>query len=414
MDAALRALIKFAAEKSPFYRALYQDLNLQTTELKDLPIPDSKEFWSSLKENRLLTDLSSRGGYVFKSGGTTGSAKFSHFTFKEWEKFTESFGWGMAEGKGIEDGDRVANLFYAGDLYASFIFINDSIKASARDVKVYPFTGNTDFAELVRLIQDFGINTLAGVPTTIMSFAEYVKINGISIQIEKILFGGESFFPEQRKYIQAVWSKCEVRSIGCASVDGGLIGFADTSCAPEEHRSFPSDLAVTEIIGVETGLPIQEKGQKGRLVITQLTRELMPMIRYPVGDLAEWTDDQIESRKFRLCGRSEEAARVGPVSFYFEDLKEILVKSQIPVTHFQIKLERDKLKDQMTLKMVSPESSAAVKLRIQEIIYNSRPLLRSAVLNEKILPIKIDFTNISNLETNTRTGKIKRVIDLRY
>lgn len=63
---------------------------------------------------------------MFKTGGTTGTPRFSCYTREEWREFVTAFGAGLVDA-GLRPGHRVADLFYAGELYASFLFILDSL-----------------------------------------------------------------------------------------------------------------------------------------------------------------------------------------------------------------------------------------------------------------------------------------------
>ncbi|MFX5046192.1 hypothetical protein ABTC39_20460, partial [Acinetobacter baumannii] len=74
-----------------------------------------------------------------------------------------------------------------------------------------------------------------------------------------------------------------IASIGCACVDAGLIGLSTPDCLADEHRVFEPE-TIVEIIDEATGEPIDEINRSGMLVVTSLTRTLMPLIRYPVGD----------------------------------------------------------------------------------------------------------------------------------
>ncbi|MCB0368956.1 MAG: hypothetical protein KDD45_05750, partial [Bdellovibrionales bacterium] len=134
---SLEELINIAKEKSPFYKKLYKNISAPY-ELEKIPLMDSHEFWASnsINQNQILTEAQS-DGIVFKSGGTTGNPKFSFFTLEEWELFTQAFGEGMRKG-GLKKGDKIANLFYAGDLYASFLFIMKSIEHSYASVTHFP------------------------------------------------------------------------------------------------------------------------------------------------------------------------------------------------------------------------------------------------------------------------------------
>ena len=116
---SIKEIIENAKTLSPYYRELYK--NSRFEKLSDLPVTNQEKFW---KANVLTSDK--RDGIVFKSGGSTGAPKYSYFTSLEWQSFTETFGWGMSQGI-LEDYDRVANLFYVGDLYASFLFIKEGL-----------------------------------------------------------------------------------------------------------------------------------------------------------------------------------------------------------------------------------------------------------------------------------------------
>src|SRR5882757_3018360 len=127
---ALSEIVAQAREKSPYYKKLYENIgNPKNVKLSDLPVIDQGEFWNAntIRDNQLLTGPM-EDGIVFKSGGTTGQPKFSIFTREEWNTFTDVFGEGMGH-TGLVKGDRLANLFYAGELYASFTFIMKSVEA---------------------------------------------------------------------------------------------------------------------------------------------------------------------------------------------------------------------------------------------------------------------------------------------
>ena len=56
--------------------------------------------------------------------------------------------------------------------------------------------------------------------------------------INRLLFGGESLYPDQRAILLSAFPNARAASIGYASVDAGLLGYADSACGPDEHRVF--------------------------------------------------------------------------------------------------------------------------------------------------------------------------------
>ena len=419
---AWKDLVQHAQEHSPYYRELYQGLkNIES--LSQVPIVDQTSFWRAncVQENRVLT-AKMTDGIVFKSGGTTGSPKFSVYTKDEWRAFTEMFGACMCKA-GLGKGDRIANLFYVGELYASFIFIMKSIEAAPIPAVQFPIGGKAEQDETLRMLQEFEINVLAGLPTTIVSLAEkYSQTQAAypGIRIEKILFGGESMYPDQHRRLQDIFPGVKIASVGYASVDAGLLGYADSSCINDEHRVY-SNATVFEIVDEHTQEPIEEINRPGKILLTNLTRALMPIIRYPAGDCAMWKEpnsDGNPDRKFLILGRSEEAARAGPVSIYYEDMRTMLESLNLGVQliGFQIVMRHFDAKDALILKIASADSRDYTELSetIRQRLHRERPMFARAVDDRIIHPLSIEWAGAADVLINPRSGKLRRVIDQRH
>lgn len=408
-------IIEIARKKSPYYKELYKHLPERPV-LSELPVIDSDSFWkiNTLENNQLLTE-SQNDGIVFKSGGTTGNPKFSFFTLDEWELFTLAFGEGMMKG-GLKKGDKIANMFYAGDLYASFLFITKSIEKSLSQAIHFPIGGGTDFDHIIQTLNEFKINVWAGIPTTMVKLAEYAEKNKLQAP-DKILFGGESMYADQKEFILSIFPKVHIQSIGYASVDGGLLGFADSTCAAQVHRVF-SDHTIMEILDEDTLEPITESGKTGKFYLTNLTRTLMPIIRYPVGDKAQWIEEDSADtpyRRFKIMGRSEEGARIGPATVYYEDMSLLLshYHEHFNVKAFQLVTKHFENKDQLVVKVATTSRDLKEMKHLENIIEKERSFLKDLSEAKQIHPVKVEFVDISSLQTNGRTGKLKRVIDER-
>ena len=411
-------IIKNARKNSQYYKDAYSKLS-ENIKIEDLPIVDQKEFWSAnkFKENKLLTS-EFLDGVLFKSGGTTGRPKFSAFTKDEWDAFTSEFGWGISQGH-LKSGDHVGNLFYSGDLYASFAFIMKSLEHEYNSIVQFPMTGTMIFPEIIKAIDEYQINVLAGVPTTFLNLAEYILENNIKSEITLILFGGESLYQDQIKVLQKAFPKAKIDSIGIASVDGGHLGYFDHECMNGEHKVFQKSTLV-EIIDEETGKTIKEKGKTGRLVYTNLTRKLMPIIRYPAGDMAEWKecefiDGKFQGIKYQLHGRSDEGARVGPVTIGTDDIHDIFTKEILgtALTSFQLVINHKGGLDQLTIVLVPEEKIVKTEQELIKIIYSERPMLEQAITSGIISSIIIKIEDMEALIRNQRTGKQRLVVDLR-
>jgi phenylacetate-CoA ligase len=227
-------------------------------------------------------------------------------------------------------------------------------------------------------------------------------------------------YPDQRKRLQQIFPGVKVFSIGYASVDAGLIGYVDQTCRIDEHRAFGSATTL-EIVDEDTLEPIEEPARPGKVLLTNLIRSLMPIIRYPVGDRAMWVEPQSHSnpdRKYMLLGRSEEAARVGPVSVYYEDMRAVLSRLDLDfqITAFQLVVRHFDLKDSLTVRIATRTQevpSRDIEERIISQFGTARAMFAEAVADNKIHPLAIEWSDPSQVEINSRTGKLKRVIDQR-
>ncbi len=411
--------VNFVRMHSPFYKECYRDVAFGCEDISLYPIVDQKAFWKA-NENFGEGVLTSKheSGIVFKSGGTSGNPKYSYFSAKEWDDFTRISGEGFKR-NGIKKGDRVANLFYSGELYASFIYVTDLIKSA--DIAVsYPIAGQTEVSTIVEMIKKLKINVIAGVPTSIMNIVSYLQTHKeIELDIDLILFGGESFYDDQLEAIRDTFGDTRAHSILYASVDGGELGYFDAqSCQNGEHRAF-DETTIMEIVDEETHEVIQEANRAGILLVTNLTRKLMPLIRYPVGDMAMWVEDEgVKDRKFKLLGRSQEGARIGPATLYAQDIIDILkhFHDDVQILNFQLLVTHDDKKDRAVIKVVPSTkltNEQELSERIIERLYTQRVMFKELLKNSIIHPITIEWCEADSLERNARTGKLKRILDKR-
>ncbi|MFJ9607710.1 phenylacetate--CoA ligase family protein [Kitasatospora sp. NPDC101176] len=412
----LAELIRFARRNSPFYADLYAGLPDRTTALTDLPVVPQAEYWqaNTPRHNRLLTGPLEEA-VVFKSGGTTGSPKFSFYSREEWREFTTSFGAGLVDA-GLRPGHRVADLFYAGDLYASYTFILDSLHRSPVSNVRLPIGGAAPLESTAQTLEQFEVEVVAGTPTTLCALADHLLASGRALpRVELLLFGGEGLYQDQLPLLRAVFPNARVSSIGYAAVDAGLLGRPVPGPDTRVHRVFAPE-TVVEILDDHTGEPITAAGVPGRVVVTDLRRRLMPVLRYPVGDRAEWTD--AAAGRFRILGRAQEGVRVGPVSLYTQDVLD-LVRSADPaerVNGVQLVVRRWEARDGLLLRLAhdgNPDGLAELADAVTSGLHAARPLYPEAVAAGHVHPLSVQWVRRAELAVNARTGKLIRVLDER-
>ena len=415
----LDEIVALARTQAPFYQRAYARLPARPS-LVDLPLIDQKSYWEAHHRDaqEVLTEPQTNG-FVLNSGGTTGAPKYSYANDEEWDSAIVLEAKALA-GTGLRDGQRVANLFGSGHLYSSFSLIQESLLAMPAKVLQLPIGGyHTPVPDCVRLLRRFQVNVLVGVPTHLMNLLNYLEKEQISdVPITHFLFAGEPFTPGQRQYMHTLYPDAEVRSVGYASVDAGTIGYADLDCGPGEHRPF-GGATIVEIIDEDTDEVIEEAGRPGKIVFTNLTRRLMPVLRYPTGDRGQWQEPSGGAeRKFALLGRSEESARLSSFNVPVAEVEAMLEPFREPyaIRQFQLVITQENQRDLLIFKLVSSRPAALLRVGTDEILAafgRLKPVVADFVAKGLVNPVRVEWIGPENLEINSRTGKTRRVIDRR-
>jgi phenylacetate-CoA ligase len=414
---SLEQLLPYIRQHSNFYRKQLQHLPTQGITLKDLPITSATDYWTDSNDLNHWPVLTGQvdNGMVFKTGGSTSHGKLSVYTATEWLTLVNLFGESVTSQ--LENGDRVANLFFSGDLYASFVFIHDSLAHVKKPICEFPFTGNVEMDVLADAIDQHRINVLVGVPAQLLQFAAYLhQHQRVLLVVETLLYGGESLFPAQMAILKTVFPNVRIASIGYASVDAGLIGTSSRDCALGEHRAI-EPYSLLEIVDELTGEVIEDCDRTGLLVVTNLTRRLMPQLRYPVGDRACWREPSTTpKRKFALKGRSahSQRVRVGSLSLLIDEILPIVQR----IAHsdqWQLLIEQEGHKDIVSVKWV-PDTPSTATVHVCSALYEALAshypgigqLNREGLLELRVLPCAA-----TDLQLHPRSGKQMRVLDLR-
>lgn len=413
---SLGDLVAFARERSPYYRRLYEGLPRGVDDLAALPVVDHSAFWAAntLRDNQVLTQPLTDAS-VFKTGGTTGAPKFSCYAREEWQDLITAVGRSLPP-VGLRPGHRIVNAFYAGELYASFLFSHMTMEHAPLSNVRLPVSGSASPEYTASIIEDFDAHVLTTIPTKLCQLADHLLAQGRTLpSLELLLFAGEAFFEDQRPMLAKAFPHARVQSLGCSSVDTGLIGEPVAGDDPRLHRPYHPE-TIVEILDEETGEPITEANRAGRLVVTSLFRRLMPIIRYPVGDRAAWSERADGS--FRLAGRSGEGARISGVTLYTADVRQIIAArdSDGVVTGVQMVARRRDGRDLMVLRLATARQEdipPGLGDAITAGVSADRPEFAQFVETGQLHPLEVEWVAHRDLVVNPRSGKLVSVVDER-
>lgn len=411
----LQHLLRLAKERSPFYGRhlagvdLTGDWSLAAVPplTKDLLIAHSPPESSELLTGEL------EAAYVFRSGGTTGSPKFSPFAYDEFRNMAAVFlrTYGAA---GLRSTDRVANLFASGSLYASFVFINRLLEEMG--CVSFPFTGNAPAEVVGRHLELFPINTLVGFPTWLLEVVHRLSPEA-QAKIEKIFYAGEHLYPEEYAYLRERLPSLKVlASAGYGAVDTGIMGFQCPHSTGSVHHVH-ADHVLIEIVDPATWRPVEGE-EEGSLLITALDRFLMPIIRYEIGDRARWVPEPCACGRtlprFALLGRNDDL-RIGYATVAYDEVMRAVADHPELTSTVQIIKEREERRDRLILQAeVRPGfegDQESLSSALKASLFRHKPDLEKLVGTGHVHDVTVVVRALGEIPRMPVTGKVRRTVD---
>ena len=259
----------------------------------------------------------------------------------------------------------------------------------------------------LKLLRELGATVLTSISTYPLRLIEVAKEEGFDFRDTGLrvgVFGSEMWSDELRKRIEEGMGIETFDIIGMTETGGVGMGI---DCKAHNGIHIWEDHYIVEVIDPETG-EVLEDGREGEMVITTLTREALPTIRYRTGDITSVVSREkcdcgrTHIRVDRFKGRADDMLIYKGVSFYPCQVEKILLRFEEVAHDYQITLDRDEGGSE-TIKLVvevtSPLSEQQVA-RIQREMFD-------------FLGITVNPEFVKAGELPRPPGKAVRVIDNR-
>jgi phenylacetate-CoA ligase len=263
----------------------------------------------------------------------------------------------------------------------------------------------------VQLINDFKPDIVMATPSYMLAIADEFERQGLDAANSSLrvgIFGAEPWSEGMRTEIERQMGIDALDLYGLSEVIGP--GVAQECIESKDGPTLWEDHFYPEIIDPQSGAPLAE-GETGELVITTLTKEGMPAIRYRTRDLTALLPGTARSmrRIERVRGRSDDMLIIRGVNVFPSQIEAVLAKDERLSPHYVLELRRPERLDELDV-VVELRAAFAGKLssaEIDEAGRNAEHLIKSHVgvtAKARILPP-------GAIERSQ--GKAKRVIDLR-
>jgi phenylacetate-CoA ligase len=408
----LKNTLKRVATNVPFYRNKFNELHLDPEKIASLD--DLRDYPFTLKQD--LRDNYPYGLFavplrdvvrVHSSSGTTGMATvvgYSKNDISTWADLVAR----ILCAAGVTPDDVIQIAFGYGLFTGGFGLHYGAERLGASVIPIS--AGNTK--RQIQIMQDFKTTALVCTPSYALKMADVmmdmgVNPNGLSLRYG--LFGAEPWSEAMRLEINERLGIRATDNYGLSEVMGpGVAG----ECAECNGLHVNEDHFLIEVLNPETLEPVAQ-GEVGELVITTLTKEAFPVIRYRTRDLTRLLPEpcpcgRTSVRMSRMMGRSDDMLIIKGVNVFPTQIESVLFEIEGTEPHYRLIVERENNEDKLTIMVEVVESIFFDEMKKQRALVET---IKKRLASELGIGVQIKLVEERSLERFN--GKGTRVIDKR-
>ncbi len=406
----LSSVLNKAYENVPFYRRQFDEANVRPSDLTHLE--DLSRFPFTVKQD--LRDAYPFGMFavprqdierIHASSGTTGKSTVVGYTSADIDTWTDLMARTMACA-GARPGDLVQNAFgyglFTGGLGAHY-------GASRLGCTVVPMSGGNTERQLVCMM-DFGASVLCSTPSYALNIAEHVEAAGLDVAdlpLRVGFFGAEPWTTRIRDELQLRLGLTATDNYGLSEIMGP--GVATECSSAQDGLHGWEDHFVFEVINSETGDPLPP-GEQGELVITTLTKEALPMVRFRTRDITRLIEEpcscgRTHIRLEKITGRNDDMLIIRGVNVFPSQVEANLIGIDGINPFFRLVVSR---KGSMDALLIEAEAAPEVgRHQYEGLAAFTRQRIKSMVG----VSCAVEIKNPGSLPR--LAGKAQRVLDMR-
>jgi phenylacetate-CoA ligase len=407
----LRQLVDNVYRSSQFYRKRFKEAGVRPEDIKTLedvsrlPFTYKRDLRDNYPSGMFCVPMNQVVRYHVSSG-TTGKPTVVGYTRGDIDVWTTSLARAMTS-CGLGRGDTI-QVSYGYGLFTGGLGAHygaEEIGASVIPMGV----GNTE--RQIELMIDLKATAIACTPSYLLHMNEVAKKMGVSVRddsnLKMAFLGAEPWSLETRKRVEDTMGIKAYDIYGTSEMSGPLF----TECKEQTGIHVWADHFLLEVID-KNGDPVKE-GQRGELVITTLSKEALPLIRYRVGDITILNNEECECgrthpRIMRILGRADDMLIIRGINVFPSQVESVLMTIPEVGEHFQIVADRKGELDELTVRV--EVTKAAFSDKLADLMKLEKKIQYEL---KKVLNLQ---TNVELVETGTlprSQGKSQKVIDKR-
>jgi phenylacetate-CoA ligase len=335
----------WAVERVPFYREAFGAGGVDVGAIKS--VDDLRRLPFTLKSD--LRDHYPWGLFavpqrelarIHASSGTKGKPTVVGYTRGDLEVWREVMARALAAG-GAEPGQLI-QIAYGYGLFTGGLGFHDG--AEHMGLTVVPVSSGNTLRQIL-LLQDFRPQGLACTPSFALHIGEAMREEGVdprTVGLRYGLFGAEPWTDAMRRQLEALWGITAVDFYGLSEIIGP--GVAGECAEARRGLHIAEEHFLPEVIDPASGEQLPA-GAEGELVLTCLTKQALPMIRYRTGDVTSLDPEpcacgRTSLRMARVKGRSDDMLVIKGVNVYPSQLEAALLTMSELAPHYQLVVDR--------------------------------------------------------------------------
>jgi len=408
----LRDMVSWAL-KTPFYSKKLSSVGIRSPEdirdLRDLeriPFTTKDDLRRSFPRGLLAVEMT-EVVRIHSSSGTTGIPTVIYYTRDDVDRWTDLLARSIVA-TGASAQDIFQNMMSYG-LFTGGLGLHYG--AERVGMAVIPIGGGNTKRQ-IQTMKDFQTTVLHVTPSYLLHIHSQFEAEGVKagdLALRRAFIGAEPHSETTRRKLDDLLHIQAFNSYGLNELNGPGVAF---ECVCRKDMHLWEDAYIVEIIDPTTGRNVED-GQEGEVVLTNLIRRAMPILRYRTRDLAFLHPEPCECgrthrRLSRILGRTDDMLIINGVNVFPSQIEEKIMKVPEVATNYQIHVDKKGALDRLTVKVeIYPKLFLGDVARLEALRARIREELRSSI----VISPNVELHEPGSLPVSE--GKAKRVVDER-
>jgi phenylacetate-CoA ligase len=398
---------------NPFYKKKFDELDILPEDIKSVDdiqkLPFTKK--QDLRDHYpfgLFCVPMSEVVRIHSSSGTTGKPTVVGYNAHDMDVWNEVMA-RVYTMSGADASDVVHNGYGYGLFTGGLGFHTGAEKIGAA---VVPASGGFTDRQLM-LMRDFGATVLACTPSFALHLAEIAEKAGKNFRkdykLKTGIFGAEPTSKGLKEEVAKAWDIDYHEVYGLSEIIGPGVS---CSCKHSDLLHVFEDHFLVEIINPKTGEVLPD-GERGELVITTLTKQALPIIRYRTGDITSVTKEpcacgRTHARMESIVGRADDMLIVNGVNVYPSQVEHVIANTEGVTLNYQIIADKKGHLDKLEILVEVSDDIMMDNIGDLETIKKD---IQTSLLNNLYINAAVKLVEPRSIERSM--GKAVRIIDKR-